>query len=342
MTDIHSQNKQRLASLREALYNCEPSALLPALTDALAPGCAIHLAAPFEDLTGPQELFGRVYRPLLDAIPDLERRDFILMAGESHGENWVGCAGHYTGVFQQPWLGIPPTRHPVAMRYHEFFRLEEGKIVEIQALWDIPQLMMQADAWPLAPSLGVEWVVPGPAPQNGILTGPYDSARALASIRLVQDMLNALLRSPEGVAAMQLERYWHPKFFWYGPAGIGTTRRISGFRNWHQIPFLKAMPDRNTFVGSGVTIGDGDYVGFTAWPGMQMTLSGDGWLGIPPLDRAITMRSLDFWRCENGLIRENWVLVDLLHVYAQLGVDVFARMRELTHARQPQEGTSHG
>jgi hypothetical protein len=28
------------------------------------------------------------------------------------------------------------------------------------------------------------------------------------------------------------------------------------------------------------------------------------------------------------------VLVDLLHVYHQLGVDVFARMKELTYARQ--------
>jgi hypothetical protein len=45
------------------------------------------------------------------------------------------------------------------------------------------------------------------------------------------------------------------------------------------------------------------------------------------------MRSLDFWRCENGLIRENWVLVDLLHVYRQIGVDVLARMREFNKAR---------
>ena len=42
------------------------------------------------------------------------------------------------------------------------------------------------------------------------------------------------------------------------------------------------------------------------------------------------MRSLDFWRVKDGLIRENWVLVDLLDAYAQLGVDVLARMRELT------------
>ena len=43
----------------------------------------------------------------------------------------------------------------------------------------------------------------------------------------------------------------------------------------------------------------------------------------------MTMRSLDFWRVEGDLIRENWVLVDLLDVYAQLGIDVFARMAAL-------------
>ena len=38
---------------------------------------------------------------------------------------------------------------------------------------------------------------------------------------------------------------------------------------------------------------------------------------------------------EGDLIRENWVLVDLLDVYYQLGVDVFARLREFNKARVP-------
>jgi predicted ester cyclase len=80
--------------------------------------------------------------------------------------------------------------------------------------------------------------------------------------------------------------------------------------------------------------GDANYVAATGWPNMQMTVSGDGWLGIAPANQAITMKSLDFWRVENNLIRENWVLIDLLDVYRQLGVNVFSRMRELTYARQ--------
>ena len=138
-----------------------------------------------------------------------------------------------------------------------------------------------------------------------------------------------------GVEAMRLGDYWHPRCNWYGPSGIGTGRGIAGFRNWHQIPFLNAMPDRkgSTASGRGYHFADGDYVAFTGWPGMEMTISGDGFLGIAPSGQKISMRSLDFWRCENGLIRENWVLVDLLHVYQQIGVDVFARLREFNKAR---------
>ena len=71
----------------------------------------------------------------------------------------------------------------------------------------------------------------------------------------------------------------------------------------------------------------------TGWPNMIQTLSDDGWLGIAPSGRRITMRSLDFWRLENGRIRENWVLVDLLDMYRQIGVDVFARLREFNKTR---------
>jgi predicted ester cyclase len=242
------------------------------------------------------------------------------------------------GVFEKPWLGIPPTQHIAAMRYHEFFRIQGNQILEMQAVWDIPQLMTQANSWPLAPSLGVDWLAPSPATEDGIITTPYDQAKSDASLKLVVDMLNAMGKHPlsGGSDIMKMDQFWHPKMCWYGPSGIGSMRRIVGFRNWHQIPFLKALPDRRVHVsGKGVMFGDGNYVAATGWPNMQMTISGDGWLGIAPSNQKITMRSLDFWRCENGLIRENWVLIDLLNVYHQIGVDVFSRMRELTYARQP-------
>lgn len=335
----YRQNKNLINELGAALYDIDASKIKDQLQAVFAPNCEIHLTFPFEDLDGPVELYEQAYQPLLKAVPDLERRDFIRMAGGVDGDNWVGCCGHYMGVFERPWLDIPPTRHIAGMRYHEFFRVEDGQIVEMQAIWDIPQLMMQANAWPLSPSLGVEWLVPAPATQDG-LTISYNPEQAAASVELVLAMLGDMGKHPlsGGLEVMNLEKYWHPKMIWYGPAGIGSMRRRQGFRNWHQIPFLKAMPNRTGAVTKAdIFFGDGNYVGTTGWPNMQMTLTGDGWLGIAPANQKMTMRSLDFWRVENGLIRENWVLVDILSVYDQLGVDVFSRMREITHARQPRK-----
>jgi hypothetical protein len=56
-------------------------------------------------------------------------------------------------------------------------------------------------------------------------------------------------------------------------------------------------------------------------------------MGIAPSGKEILMRSLDFWRVEGGRIRENWVLIDLLDVYDQLGVNALQRMREFNKAR---------
>lgn len=337
MRDLHGNNRNLVAKLRSALYDFETGRLLPVLEEVLTTDCAVRFCHPFGELQGPQELYELVYLPLTTAIPDLERRDYIVIAGPSVSDtSWVGCAGLYTGVFERPWLDIPPTFHPVAMRFHEFFRVDNGRVSEIQAVWDIPQIMMQARAWPLSPSLGVEWIVPAPAPQNGVFDGPRDEKEAQKSLDLVQNMITGLQKHAEGgPEAMNLPAFWHPKMTWYGPAGIGTNRRISGFRNWHQIPFLNAMPDRT--MNDAVPhywFAEGPFVGATGWPNMRATLSGDGWLGIAPAEREITMCSLDFWRCEGNLLRENWVLVDLLNVYHQLGVSVFDRMREYTVDRQ--------
>ena len=336
--DRHTTNKALIAPLRAAMYDFDSEHVRKEMEAIFAPDAMIHLAHPLGDMTGPGEFYDRAYAPLLNAIPDLERRDYIVMAGPTeHGDDWVGCGGYYTGTFVAPWLDIPPTGHMVHMRFHEFYRVVEGRVAEVQALWDIPEVMMQASAWPMAPSLGREWHVPGPATSDGVVPGPRDDQQSDHSCALIVEMLNHMKQHPSqgGPEVMEMDRFWHPRMSWYGPAGIGTGRGIAGFRNWHQIPFLNGMPDRGQYV-EDITyhfFGDSNYAAVTGWPNMIQTVSHDGWMGIAPAGKRITMRSLDFWRIENGLIRENWVMVDLLDAYRQLGADVFARLREFNKAR---------
>tara|TARA_B100001559_G_scaffold76802_1_gene63603 strand:+ start:385 stop:1434 length:1050 start_codon:yes stop_codon:yes gene_type:complete len=336
--DRHTKNKELIAELRLAMYDFSESRVLKVLEKLFISEAVFRVCYPFGKKVGVDNFFMDVFTPFLHALPDLERRDTIVMAGPTQeGSDWVGCCGYYTGTFSKAWLDIPPTGHQVAMRFHEFYRFEDGRVTEVQVLWDIPEVMMQAVAWPMAPSLGREWQVPGPATQDGIIQGPYDEPRSSATCQLIIDMLTAMNRHPSegGPEVMKMNKFWHPKMNWYGPSGIGTGRGIEGFRNWHQIPFLAAMPDRGQFADQITNhfFGDGDYVGVTGWPNMIQTLTDGGWMGVAPSGKRINLRSLDFWRVENGLIRENWVLVDLLDIYDQIGVDVFARLREFNKAR---------
>jgi len=324
--------KSRLVPYQTALATTEPASTTAAITGLFDPKAQVNLCHPFGSGQGPQALLAAL-APLHAAMPDLERRDMIVLAGTTpEGSDWIGTCGNYMGTFTAPWLGIPPTGHLTHMRYHEFFRIKDGKVAEMQAIWDIPEVMMQAGVWPMVPQLGKFLCTPAPMTQDG-LTASGDGS---ATMQHVLNMLTALCRHPnEPAEAMELHRFWHPRFNWYGPAGIGTARGISGFRHWHQIPFLQAMPDRG-LDPEGLHshwIAEGAYTCETGWPNMRLTITQDGWLGIPPAGQQITLRSLDFWRMEGGLIRENWVLVDMLDMYAQLGVDVFARLQMFNKAR---------
>jgi hypothetical protein len=53
---------------------------------------------------------------------------------------------------------------------------------------------------------------------------------------------------------------------WYGAGGIGTTRGLKGFEDYHQIPFLVAFPDRKgSDIGHFIRIGDGHYAVTGGW-----------------------------------------------------------------------------
>lgn len=323
-----------------------------ALHEQLSPDAAWHVSHPLNTMTGPQAVAERFYGRLQAAFPDLERRWDLFFGGRwtnpapgapAHvpagiaGEGWwVTTHGHYLGTFRQPWLGIPPTGEPATLRFGEFYRWEPqpgggGRITEARVLLDILDLARQAGRRALPPSSGLEILVPGPAPHDGLLLGPTDPASGEHSLRLTLAMFAGLAAyDGRNLDSMDMPRYWHENMMWYGPCGIGTSRGVKGFQRHHQAPFLHAFPDRSSPAlgprGHRARLAEGPFVGSTGWPSVRATFTGD-YLGVPATGRPIGMRVMDWWRHDGSKLTENWVLIDLPELMLQMGVDLMDRIR---------------
>ena len=324
-----------------------------ALREHLARDATWFVSHPHNELVGPKAVAEQLYAPLQSAFPDLERRCDLFFGGEwisppagvvghsppeLRGEGWwVTTTGHYLGTFKQPWLGIPATGEPAAIRFGEFYRWQEGPngvgcITEARVLLDIVDLARQAGRRILPPSSGLEWLVPGPAPHDGLLLGLADPAQGAESMRLTLEMFKGLWRfDGKNLDSMDMPRYWHPNMMWHGPGGIGSMRGVGGFQRHHQAPFLHAFPDRSSPNhlprGHRSRIAEGPYVGSTGWPSVRATFTGD-YLGVKATGKPINMRVMDWWRNDGTLLTENWVLIDLPHLMLQMDVDLLARLRD--------------
>ncbi len=265
---VHDANKAHLEPLLVMLRKGSHEDLAAIFERVFAADATIRFGYPFGNLVGPAELLESVYAPLFQAMPDWERRDFIVMAGagwvNARTGNWVGLGGNFLGTLSAPWLGIPATGKPVFMRYHEYLRMENDKIVEMEALWDIPQVMLQAGAWPMAPQLGLEWMCPGPAHGQGVIATPHNAAKANRSVQIVWDMLHDLKQGDATAPDRGLAGFWHPNCLWYGPTGIGSARGHAGICNVVLKSFRQGLShnsrklDRGVFLATTILLPSAD------------------------------------------------------------------------------------
>ena len=287
---------------------------------------------PINQLAGLDRVLSEFWAPFLHAFPDVERHDDIVIDGQFNGQHWVAATGYYTATFSNAWLAIRPTGGVMNLRYGEFSRIENNLIVEVYCIIDVLDALRQAGQWPRAiPNsrgafpFAYHDRTPPPSTRDGIWHSASDAASSHKSLKLVEAMIAGLMQyDGNTLESMGMERFWHPEMMWYGPAGIGSSRRLKGFQDVHQRDFLTAFPDR---VGGNhkARIGDGNYVASTGWPSIRATHLGP-WLGCAASHKSITMRVMDFWRRDGELLRENWVFIDQIDLLLQLDVDVMAML----------------
>lgn len=324
-----SQAKRLVHDGLSVLAASNESALAEGVADLFAAGARAHVSHPINELIDAGAICDAYWRPLKRALPDLERRDALVASGVYNGATMVACLGQYFGTFEADWLGIPCTHKAVALRFTEAHRLAGDRIAESWLMIDLADLLRQA-GWCLLPeSLGAEITWPAPGGGHGLQLDTHDEKAGAESLVRVLAM-HAALGTFDGrtLESMNVAPYWTEDFSWYGPSGIGTTRGLKGFRAHHQIPFLRAFPDRQGGQHY-IRIADGPFVVTGGWPSVTATHTGDGFIGMPATGKRVGMRVMDFYRCESALIAENWVPIDILHLLLQMGYDVLGRLKHL-------------
>ena len=293
---------------------------------------------PFHEIRDPQNVVDRFWSPLKIALTHMQRRIDVFMAGENsiegHGGVWVVSMGHLMGLFDQPWLGIPPTGKIAMLRYCEFHRVEGGKITETAMFFDIPHLMMQAGLQPFPPQTAAHLVQPGPMTHDGLMYDEQDPKEGHKTLAAIDHMVKDIKTWRGGVEeplVEELRRSWNEDMIWWGPAGIGATYTIERYAQQHSGPFRAGLTDR-TFNGHICSIAEGHYGGFFGWPNLTLTPSG-GFMGMPATGKPGDMRVIDIYRRDGDKLTENWIFIDLLHFWNMQGIDVLARTTGIS-ARQ--------
>ncbi len=334
--DVHAQNKRLLGDFLSAIAVAADAEAT--LARFCTPDCRWEIFHPFNRLDSGAAVARGFWEPLRAAFPDYEHRSAFVIGGTYEGRTLVSSWGHVMGTFAAPWLGIPPTHGLTFLRFGINAIVRDGRIAKAYVLLDIVDVMRQAGYYPFRamPGTAEQWAFPPcDTGATALACDPDGGEKALA---IVREMQMGLPRPSEiatlSTAPSKHSPHWHANMNWYGPAGIGSMRGQSGFRNYHGALFLQAFPDRSgrprdpngpeDGPGHYIQVGDGNYVVTGGWPSLYATHLGGEWLGLPPTGRKVEMRVADWYRLDNdGKIVDNWVMMDVPHIVSQMGLDIF-------------------
>ncbi|MFT5262312.1 MAG: putative ester cyclase [Polaribacter sp.] len=337
-TIVNENNKQTVWDFWQVLDDANPGNVESTVRSAMAENVSWHGPDPINDLQGVEAFISHFWQPLQQSFPDLKRQSHLFVSGQSNGridgdisldgQMWVSGTGYFNGTFEKSYLTIPATGKEVHIRWGEFCRMEEGKIVEVFLLLDLVDLMQQAGYQVLPPSRGKDGLYPAPKANDGVLLEKQEIKQSAYSLdhirRFIFEGLNSYDQSE--LKSMGMADFFDSEVQWYGPSGIGACLSLKEFEDFHQQPWLIAYPDRQV-QDLDALIAEGSYSGGSAWAGVKATHTGP-YMQVPATGHSINFNGLDWWKREGEMYIENWVFVDMIHLFRQLGIDLFERLAE--------------
>ena len=279
---------------------------------------------PFHEQSGTDSVISAFYTPFKTAFSSVQRRQDIFFAARNEIDGfssvWVASMGHFLGLFDQPFVGIPAHQKIAMLRYAEFHKVEDGKLVETALFIDLLHLMAQVGITPISQQTGMHLVQPGPRTHDGVLFAPQARQDGEATLALINRMIGDINHGQYATPQDELRQCWHEDMLWWGPTGIGATYTIDRYIQQHQRPF-RTQNEGRRFNGHICRMAEGQYGGFFGWPNLSLKPTG-GYLGMPPYHDYADMRVVDIYRREGDKLAENWIFIDLLHFLNMQGQDI--------------------
>ena len=254
---------------------------------------------------------GFLRRPLLTAT----YRDAVT------GQDVLTVLGTWSGTMKGGWLGLPASGRRHEFRSVEVHRVSGGRVVDTVAMLDLLDLAVQCGA--ADPRFAARSTGPWPAPRS-----PHDGDAA-DSAAAVQAWLGEVADPGEDLEVLRTARHLarlSPDFRWHGPAAIGSFEGGAAFVEGQQHPFRRSFSARRGgSVDSShrriVHGSDGSAVVSGSWPALVGLHTGGDWLDVTASGCDVALRIVDVYSVVDGLIGENWVMIDMVHALAQMGVE---------------------
>lgn len=345
----NQQNKEKVWAYWQKMNYATPDQVAGIVQEAVHTDVNWNGPHPINHLEGVEALITGFWEPVRKSFPDLKRKADIFIGGMSGGEEWVSGLGYFTGTFTQDWLGIPATGEKTNIHFGQFYVMREGKITEAYGVYDLLAVMRQAGFQVLPPARGGEGgKVPGPTTKDGVLLTEQDELETRKTSQLVNAMLTGLgryVRSRDGgdMRSMEQEHYWSPGMMhWYGPTGIGACLSLEEFQDFHQRPWLHGFGDRSVQgdpggrrigLGENDYLAEGHYAALGVWD-YAFSIHHGEYQGVPATKKLMTIRDFDWYRREGDYLVQNWVPIDMIDLFRQMGVDLFDRLRRQVELRK--------
>lgn len=213
-----------------------------------------------------------------------------------------------TGTQDGDFLGMPASGRSVAGSALNFWRVEDGLLVEHWEVVDQFALLQQLGIIPggVEASSDMVEMTPEPAATETVdVEQNRDENRAIIEA-LFTDVVN--VQAADAAEALVAE-----DFFWHN---LFVAPGLEGFQQFYGVIF-EAFPDVERTIDVSVVDGDLVFI-YNTITGTH--LGGEQLYGVPPTGNSINYTSGDVFRVADGKIVEQWDVADYFTLFQQIGL----------------------